>query len=673
MLLSPFRPRPDRLRRHLAAVGVVGLCFTACAGQPPADGEAEPPRTPKTYSIENFLDTTVYAGASFSPDNRRILVSSDASGVFNAYAIPVDGGEPVALTDSTEESIFAAGYFPFDERFLYLADEGGNELNHLFVRELDGSVQDLTPGENLRASFYGWADDGTSFFVGTNERDQRFVDIYEFQADGYERKLLYQNDAGYQFGGISADRQRIALVRVNHNADSDLLLHDRQSGETKTLTDHGEDVLYRSFGFSKDGKALLIGSDEGREFAALYLLDLATDERKVLVEADWDVSFARYSHSGDSLLVSINNDSRTEVRLYDAELNRRPLPELPNAAVSGLRLSRDESMMAFYASSSKQPSDLYAQPVGGEPRQLTRSLSADIDPEDLVEGEVVRFASFDDLEIPGILYMPHQARDAAKLPALVWVHGGPGGQSRVGYSAMLQYLVNHGYVVYAINNRGSSGYGKTFVQLDDRNHGKGDLQDCIASKDMLIKTGHVDPDRIAIIGGSYGGFMVLAALTFEPESFAAGVNIFGVSNWVRTTQMIPPWWESMRKALERELGDFDDIEYLRSISPLFHAENIQRPLMVLQGANDPRVRQEESDDIVAAARANGVPVEYLVFEDEGHGFRKKENQEEGYAAIRNFLDVYLKGDPPAETDSAAAEIDAAAETEAAAETDAAAE
>ncbi|MEM8997512.1 MAG: prolyl oligopeptidase family serine peptidase, partial [Acidobacteriota bacterium] len=527
------RPKRPRLRAALIAAATSPLLVLAgCAGdvgETPVGDDA--PRVPKTYSIESFLDTTVYTGASFSPDNRRILVSSDASGVFNAYAIPVDGGEPVALTDSTDQSIFAVGYFPDDERFLYLADRGGDELNHLYVRELDGTVKDLTPGENLRASFYGWADDGASFFLGTNERDPRFVDIYEIQVDGYARSLVYRNDAGYQFGGISPDRRHVALIRLNHNADSDVFVYDRETGASRVITEHEGDVLYRAFGFSKDGGSVLLTSDEGREFAALYRHDLETGERRTLVEADWDVAFARYSHSGEALLVTINNDARTEVRLYGADLERRPLPELPNAAISGLVLSRDESMMAFYATSSKQPSDLYAQPVDGEPVRLTRSLSEDIDAGDLVEGKVVRFASFDGLEIPGILYTPKAAGPDNKVPAMVWVHGGPGGQSRVGYSAMLQYLVNHGYMVYAINNRGSSGYGKTFYSLDDQNHGKGDLQDCIASKQMLIDTGVVDPERIGIIGGSYGGFMVLAALTFEPESFDVGVNIFGVSNW----------------------------------------------------------------------------------------------------------------------------------------------
>jgi dipeptidyl aminopeptidase/acylaminoacyl peptidase len=227
---------------------------------------------------------------------------------------------------------------------------------------------------------------------------------------------------------------------------------------------------------------------------------------------------------------------------------------------------------------------------------------------------------------------------------LVWVHGGPGGQSRTGYSALIQYLVNHGYVVYAINNRGSSGYGKTFYKMDDRRHGEADLGDCVASKQMLIDTGYVDPERIGIIGGSYGGYMVLAALAFEPGEFAVGVDIFGVANWLRTLESIPAWWESFREALYTEMGDpAEDRERLQRISPLFHAGNITEPLIVLQGANDPRVLQIESDEMVEAARANGAIVEYVVFDDEGHGFRKKANQREGYKAILDFLDRHLKG------------------------------
>ncbi|CAN5210856.1 hypothetical protein BH24PSE1_BH24PSE1_10330 [soil metagenome] len=226
---------------------------------------------------------------------------------------------------------------------------------------------------------------------------------------------------------------------------------------------------------------------------------------------------------------------------------------------------------------------------------------------------------------------------------MVFVHGGPGGQSRRGYSPMIQHLVNNGYAVYAINNRGSSGYGKTFFHLDDRKHGDVDLKDVVASKAFLGSMDWVDGDRIGIMGGSYGGYMVAAALAFEPQVFDVGVNIFGVTNWVRTLESIPPYWAAFRESLYDEMGDpKTDAERHRRISPLFHAKNIVKPMLVVQGANDPRVLQIESDEIVAAVKANGVPVEYLVFPDEGHGFLRKQNRISASEAYLKFLDTHLK-------------------------------
>jgi len=218
--------------------------------------------------------------------------------------------------------------------------------------------------------------------------------------------------------------------------------------------------------------------------------------------------------------------------------------------------------------------------------------------------------------------------------------------SRGSATALIQFLANHGYAVYAINNRGSAGYGKTFFHLADRKHGDADLGDCVAAKGMLTATGWVAPDRIGIIGGSYGGYMVLAALAFRPHEFAAGVDLFGVANWVRTLASIPPYWASERKALYKLIGDPQaDADYLRKISPLFHAEQIERPLLVLQGDKDPRVLKQESEEIVVAARKHGTPVEYLIFPNEGHGFVRKETQAKAYQAVLVFLDKYLPEAP----------------------------
>jgi dipeptidyl aminopeptidase/acylaminoacyl peptidase len=246
------------------------------------------------------------------------------------------------------------------------------------------------------------------------------------------------------------------------------------------------------------------------------------------------------------------------------------------------------------------------------------------------------------LQIPGILYRPHGASASAPVPAIVLVHGGPGGQSRRGYSSMVQHLVNHGYAVYAINNRGSSGYGKTFYHLDDKRHGDADLRDVTAARDWLAGQDWIS-DRVAVMGGSYGGYMTAAALAFHPEVFDVGINIFGVTNWTRTLESIPAWWGAQRIALFDEMGDpATDAVRHRAISPLFHASNIRRPLLVVQGANDPRVLQVESDELVAAVRANDVPVDYVLFPDEGHGFLRRENNITASEAYVRFLDTHLR-------------------------------
>jgi dipeptidyl aminopeptidase/acylaminoacyl peptidase len=276
--------------------------------------------------------------------------------------------------------------------------------------------------------------------------------------------------------------------------------------------------------------------------------------------------------------------------------------------------------------------------------KLTNVLNKAINADDLVTAKVIRFKSFDGVEVPAIYYLPHQASADQKVPAMVWVHGGPGGQTRQNFSSLIQYMVNHGYAVLAVNNRGSSGYGKTFFKMDDLNHGEKDLQDCVEGKNWLATQPEIDGDKIGIIGGSYGGYMTMAALTYTPEEFDVGVNLYGVTNWLRTLKSIPPYWESFRESLYLELGDpfSADSVRLKRISPLFHTDKVTKPLIVLQGSKDPRVLQVESDEIVAGVRKNGVPVEYVLFEDEGHGFIKKENQIEAYSKILMFLDTYLK-------------------------------
>ena len=627
-----------------------GSAALLCAFATLAAAAENPARRPsRQYTIEQFMATTSVRDASFSPDETQILFSSNATGIFNAYSVPVKGGVAKPVTNSTTDSTYAVSYFPHDERLLYTRDQGGNELNHLYVRGTDGQERDLTPGEKVKARFLQWSPQGDAFWVQTNERDPKFFDLYRYDAKTYDRTLAYKDETGYALGAISGDGRYLGLAKPVTTSEDELYLWDVQKKEMKPL--HQGRGAYSPEDFDRASQALYYLTNEGSEFTRVRRYDIAGGRHEDVEKADWDVMYTYFSRGGRYRVTGINDDGRTVIKLYDARTNTPVVPpRLPNGDITSVSISKSDQRMAFYFTGDRAPSNLYVYEFGGsEADRLTDTLNKEIEAADLVDAEVVRFKSFDGMVIPSIFYKPHQATPAAKAPALVYVHGGPGGQTRKGYSALIQYLVNHGYVVLGINNRGSSGYGKTFYTADDQKHGREPLWDCVEGKKYLASLPYVDEDRIGIIGGSYGGYMVLAALAFKPEEFAVGVDIFGVANWLRTLESMPAYWEAQRLALYTEMGDpVKDKDMLRAVSPLFHADRIKKPLFVVQGANDPRVIQPESDDIVAAVKKNGVPVEYVVFPDEGHGFRKRTNQIEAYGRIREFLDKYLKNAPVAQ-------------------------
>ncbi|HEY6925806.1 MAG TPA: DUF885 family protein, partial [Steroidobacteraceae bacterium] len=604
------------------------------------------------YTIEQLMGSDTIGGLAFSPDDSKILISSTRSGVANLYSIPVGGGAPRALTESKEPCI-PYGYFPRDERVLYAADVGGNELTHLFVRELDGSTHDVTPGPKLRARFVGWAPDGRSFFAATNERDARFFDLYEFAAEGYDRHLLFQNDAGYQIRAVSPDRRYVAVSRIVDNANTYAYLYDTHTKTLRRLTPEDGAIASEPQVFSPDSSQLYLTTDEGREFEYLVRLDLQTGQTRTVYQTEWDVEEARLSHDGHYLIVAVDEDARTTLRLIEpATLTQVAIPFAGPGTTESFSISPRERLAGVVQANGDAPGDVFVVDLkSGKRKHLLSGRAPGVAQSDLVPGTVVRFSSYDGVTIPGVLYVPRGLEKTHEAPAVVWVHGGPGGESTIGYQPAIQFLVNNGYVVYAINNRGSSGSGRTFNHLDDHKHGDADLDDVVASKRMLIATGYVAPSRIAIVGGSYGGYMTLAGLAFRPNAFAAGVDMYGVANWPRLLRNTPPWWEDLRRLLATEMGDVQkDAAYLSDISPVNHADTIVKPLLVLQGANDPRVLQQESDDIVAKVRARAVPVEYVVFPDEGHGFRRKANEVRAYQTMVSFLDKYVKAAPLQESE-----------------------
>ncbi len=421
------------------------------------------------------------------------------------------------------------------------------------------------------------------------------------------------------------------------------------NGSPKLITPHEGDISYSVYGFTPEGDKLVIGTDAFGEFRQAWTYDLKSGEHDLLVDDDWDVRSVSYSPSGRYQIHSVNEDASTKVTITERASGKAlSLPtDLPKGNVGSVRFTPNEKSLVLRIDSDTSPGDIFLVDLkNSNVKRLTKALNPEINQADLVESSVIRYESFDGLEIPSILYKPKGADAENPVPALVLVHGGPGGQSETGYDAEVQHLVNHGYAVLAANNRGSEGYGKTFYHLDDRRHGEDDLEDIVMARTYLESLDWVDKDKIGIWGGSYGGYMVMAALAFRPEAFEVGVNVFGVTNWIRTLSSIPDWWEAARQEIYDELGDptTDDAERLHRISPLFHAKNITKPVLIVQGANDPRVLQVESDEMVAAVRKNNVPVEYVLFPDEGHGFIKRRNRVTASEAYLAFLNKYLRGD-----------------------------
>lgn len=629
------------MKRLMLCMLGLPLMFCSCGGT-----REEVTTDFQTYTIEQFYANISYSGGAFSPDNSKLLVSSNASGVFNLYALHVDGSAIDTLSQNTKESFFAISYFPNDERLLFTADQGGNEINHLYMVDSQGSIRDLTPGENEKASFEAWLKDQSGFLYLSNKRDPAFFDMYAMSIKDFSSRLIFENKSGMNISAVSDDLRYIALSKPITTSTNELHLFDREKQVMKQISAPGVDASFSAQAFSETSDKLYFITNEGAEFSYLATYDLDAAAVEKAFEADWDVSWMYFSPKYRYQVILLNEDASTAIQMIDTQSGEKvDFPLIPDANINAIGFSEDEKWLRITVGSSKSPSDLYVYDMATKQlKKLTNALNEEIDPSHLVSGEVIRYPSFDGLEIPSILYKPKQASADNKVPVLVWVHGGPGGQTRLGYSPLIQYLVNHGYAVIGVNNRGSSGYGKTFYRLDDKRHGEDDLMDCVYAKDYLATLDWADTSRVGIIGGSYGGYMVMAALAFQPEAFDVGVNIFGVTNWLRTLKSIPSWWEAQRKALYEELGDPYSADSIRlyQISPLFHTENVVKPLMVLQGANDPRVLQIESDEIVEGVRANGVPVEYVLFPDEGHGFRKKENEIQGYSQILTFLDTYLK-------------------------------
>ena len=595
------------------------------------------------YSIETLMSNNRSSGGYFSKDASKLLYSSDKSGVFNLYEVDLNSLKETQVTNSVEESYFAVAYSPLTNEIIYSADKGGNENSHLYLIR-DGESIDLTPGENTKASFLGWTQDEKEMYILSNTRNPKYFDLYKIKMDDLSSKMIMENNEGYSYYPLSNNDKYLVMVKRPSRDIDQMYLLNLESYEKIEISN--QESNFWGQGFDKNDENYYYSTNYDNEFLYLMSYNIESGNRSLVYKTEWDVTRHFLTKNDKFSVITVNEDAQSQIIVRNnKDSSIVNFKGIENLNINSVSFSDNEKIVRINAGSSNSPGDIYTYDIESEVlNKITSNLNANVNPSDLVNGEVIRYKSFDGLEIPSILYKPIMASKRNKVPALVWVHGGPGGQSRIGYRALIQYLVNHGYAILAVNNRGSSGYGKTFYSLDDRNHGDKDLKDCVWGKKWLEDQDYIDPEKIGVIGGSYGGFMTMAAMTFEPDVFKVGVNIYGVTNWIRTLKSIPPYWEAARKQLYKEMGDpySSDSIRLYNISPLFHAKNIKNPIMVLQGANDPRVLQIESDEIVDEARKAGVYVEYLLFNDAGHGFIKKDQQIEGNEKILSFLNNHLK-------------------------------
>lgn len=610
-----------------------------------------PPKAP-SIELADLLKIPAYWGYAFAHDGQSYFYSTNRSGVFNVHEVELATGRTTQLTHSNSSPIRMVSSFPKDERILIQSDGEGDELYRLFVLKADGQKHDLIEKSGARSSFHRFTRDGSAFFVSTNERDPRYMDLYRYSSESYARRRIFDNEQGYTISLVDGTGRRLVVAKTNDNFDTDIQLIDLQSRERRPRSITASSVVAHesALTFSVDDSELHYTSDRDHEYKRWWAYDLARRSHRVVRDADWDVVSVKFSASGKLYALRVNQRAREVGSIHRvADHSQLELPPLGKGAQLSLAvLAPEDRGAALWAGGDATPFEYSWWPWQGEANPktetvaMTANLPAAVDGSLFVEGEHLEFPSFDGRMIPGILYRPRNASAQSPVPLLIGVHGGPGGQSKHGFDGLSQAYADRGYAVFWINNRGSEGYGKSFFHLDDQRHGEVDLEDCVYAKHYLANLDWVDENRVGIMGGSYGGYMTVAALAYRPTTFKVGINEFGVVNWPRTLLDVPTWWAPTTAATYQELGHPElDVARLLRISPLFFVDQIRAPLLVLQGANDPRVRQSESDELVERMRAAGKQVQYELFEDEGHGFYKRENLMRRYLAHFNFLARHL--------------------------------
>jgi dipeptidyl aminopeptidase/acylaminoacyl peptidase len=588
------------------------------------------------------------------PTKREILIGTRFGDTQQVHRVAMPGGAREQITFYVDR-VMGASYHPTDARYFVLSkDAGGGEFFQYFRYDLDeGKTTLLTDGKS-RNTGARWSHGGNLVAYGSTRRNGADVDFYTMDpADPASNKLLAENaGGGWAVADWSPDDKRLLAIEYVSINESYLWLVDVATGEKKPLTPRAsgdsEKVAYSPVGFSADGKGVYCTTDRDDEFMRLAYIDLAGGDPTYLVtDIPWDVDAAALSDDGKRIALVTNENGVGKLHLFDTQTRKRTAVDgVPTGIVGGPEWHPNNRDLGFIVTSARSPADVYSLDVdSGKIERWTQSETGGLDAQSFVEPELITWKSFDDRKISGFLYLP-PAKFKGPRPVIVVIHGGPEGQSRPGFLARNNYFLNElGIALLYPNVRGSSGYGKSFLKLDNGFLREGTYRDIGALFDWMKTDKRLDADRIMVTGGSYGGHMTLAVAVRYSDRIRCSLDVVGISSLVTFLERTQEYRRDLRRV---EYGDERNPEmrkFLNDIAPLNHADKITKPLFVVQGQNDPRVPLSESEQIVGTLRKNKTPVWYLMAKDEGHGFAKKPNADFQFYATILFIEKYLLASP----------------------------
>jgi dipeptidyl aminopeptidase/acylaminoacyl peptidase len=610
-------------------------------------------RVEKNLSIEKLYMTRQVGGSTWSPDGKTVAFISNLSGRDNLWLVPSEGGWPMQLTVSDERQT-SPTWSPDGKWIAYMSDYDGDEQWDIFlVSPKTGQVLNLTNTREIAEESPAWSPDGRYLAYIVKPRTSSV-----FEIDVYDTVL---RDVKHVTSGTAKDRMNVAPIwsadgrsivytqEQSKGTDSNVFLVEVERVQSTLLTPHEGERTYSANDVSPDGKSVLITSNAGNGYDNVGLLDIASKKIRWLTDEKWEIAGESFSPDGKFLTYNANVDGNTDIYLHDVTSGKARVLTLPKgvnyAAGRPSPFTRDNSRLLYHHTGPTAPDDLWVYNLtDSKSHQLTHSLVGGVRSEDMVEPYLVHYSSKDaKWTISAFVYVPYNLPRNGEHPAIVFVHGGPTAQTMNTFNRFVQYMANQGYFVIAPNYRGSTGYGKEFQNANLFDMGGGDLQDVLAAADWIKQTGYVDPKKVILMGGSYGGYLTMMGVTKAPELWAAGVPIVPFVNWFTEIQNEDPVLQ------QSDLATMGDLVKNKALyedrSPINFVDRITAPLYLLAGGNDPRCPKEEAQQVVDAVKKRGGVVEYKVYENEGHGFAKVENQIDAYKRVADFLKAHV---PPAD-------------------------